>query len=202
MTKGLAPKHPDAPSWQIIDTDQGKVRVNPKTGETLPLMYGGAQVAGAADKPTEDQLKATGWLVQSKNAFQNMKKAIKDNSNASDPSLAASFPMVGGVAANVFATDPQQRFRQGALSLSEALLRAATGAGMNKDEAIQKVRELTPVVGDTTDNIDQKMAAIPLYIASLEYRAGKKGAAAAASIMETPPPSAGDLYKQYGLTHR
>jgi hypothetical protein len=39
----------------------------------------------------------------------------------------------------------RQKFMQGSSSLSEALLRAATGAGVNKDEAAQKIQELTPV---------------------------------------------------------
>lgn len=56
--------------------------------------------------------------------------------------------------------------------MSESLLRAATGAGINKMEAEQKVAELTPQFGDSDAVIKQKMAAIPIYIESLKMRAG------------------------------
>jgi hypothetical protein len=62
------------------------------------------------------------------------------------------------------------------------LLRAATGAGVNKDEAMQKVRELTPVWGDSDEVIKQKMDSIPLYIESLKVRSGP-GAAKAANVL-------------------
>jgi hypothetical protein len=88
---------------------------------------------------------------------------------------------------NIGASAPQQKFRQGSSALTEALLRAATGAGMNESEAKQKAIELTPQVGDTDAVILQKQDAIPLYIASLEARAGKKGSAIADKIVTTPP---------------
>ena len=80
----------------------------------------------------------------------------------------------------------RQKFLQGASSLSEALLRAATGAGITAHEAEQKVREITPVIGDSDAVIKQKMAAIPLFIEGLKVRAGP-GAPAAAEISAAKP---------------
>jgi hypothetical protein len=127
-----------------------------------------------------------------------MKAALAKNENASAPSYAASIPLIGDAVSNIMATNAEQQFRHGASSLSEALLRAATGAGVNKDEAKQKIREITPVVGDSAATIKQKMDSIPLYIKSLEYRAGKKGATAAGTIVK----NASDLFNAYGLTPR
>jgi len=70
---------------------------------------------------------------------------------------------------------------QGASSLSEALLRAATGAGINQYEAEQKVAEITPKYGDSDEVVAQKMAAVPLYLESLKLRAGP-GASKASAI--------------------
>lgn len=137
-------------------------------------------------KMTEDQAKASGWLVQAENAFKNMKAATAKNPDASKPGfndvLAAvpSFGATEGIA-NMMRSPERQQFMHGASSLSEALLRAATGAGVNKDEAIQKVRELTPVFGEEPSTTAQKMAAIPLYIESLKMRAGP-GASRAQAI--------------------
>jgi hypothetical protein len=87
---------------------------------------------------------------------------------------------------------------QGASSMSEALLRAATGAGVNKDEALQKVRELTPQIGDSDAVIAQKEAAIPLYIESLKMRAGP-GASRAQVITNSGTQREIDMSDPLGL---
>lgn len=141
------------------------------------------------DNMTEDQAKATGWLVQAQNAYANMMKAI--NPNTGTPSAArpgfndalAAIPSFGATEAiaNTMRSSDRQKFMQASSSLSEALLRAATGAGVNKDEAAQKVKELTPVAGESEETTAQKLASIPLYLKSLEIRAGA-GAKKAQSI--------------------
>jgi hypothetical protein len=144
---------------------------------------------------TEDQGKATGWLVQAENAFKNMTAAVDPaqggKASAATPGLGdavAAVPGLGG-AGNWLRSDNRQKFVQGSSSLSEALLRAATGAGVNKDEAKQKVQELTPQWGDSEAVIAQKTAAIPLYIESLKVRAGP-GARKAEGITASAPASA------------
>lgn len=143
---------------------------------------------------TEDQGKATGWLVQAENAFKNMQGVAYDKNGgiagAARPGFTdaiANIPSlgIGGAIANTMRSEQRQKFMQGASSLSESLLRAATGAGVNRDEAEQKVRELTPVMGDSDATIKQKFDAIPLYIESLKVRAGP-GAALAAGIRSQP----------------
>lgn len=139
---------------------------------------------------TEDQGKATGWLVQANNAFKNMQAAMESTPGAENPGLndgLAAIPSFGltTALANTMRGKDRQKFMQGASSLSEALLRAATGAGVNQDEAVQKVREITPVFGDDDETVKQKMAAIPLYIESLKVRAGP-GANKALAIGNEP----------------
>ena len=135
------------------------------------------KVEGLSPKLTEDQAKATGWLVQAENAFNNMSAATKDQPSAARPGfpdVVAGIPSMGMGEAlgNSMRGETRQKFVQGASSLSEALLRAATGAGVNAEEARQKVRELTPQIGDGELVIKQKMESIPLYIESLKVRSG------------------------------
>ena len=142
---------------------------NPQ-GKFVPLSGGAGNV-----KLTEDQAKASGWLVQATNAFNNMKEAVAANPGANKAGFndgVAGIPVVGNSIANMLRGEDRQKYVQGASSLSEALLRAATGAGVNMDEAQQKVRELTPQIGDSDAVIKQKEAAIPLYLKTLEMRAG------------------------------
>ncbi len=130
---------------------------------------------------TEDQGKATGWLVQAENAWKNMRAVAFDKdgkvTSAARPGFndaLAAIPSFGATEAiaNTMRGADRQKFMQASSSLSEALLRAATGAGVNRDEAIQKVRELTPVFGEDDETTKQKMASIPVYMEALKVRAG------------------------------
>lgn len=181
---------------QIIDTRGGRA-INVE-GLNTP----------ATPKMTEDQAKATGWLVQASNAWNNMQgamgaqtgpdgKTTYKNADAARPGAADAIAMIpsmgiGAAAGQLIRTPDREKFVQASSSLSEALLRAATGAGVNKDEAAQKVRELTPVFGESQESINQKLAAIPAYIETLKVRAGP-GAAPAARILDGLPGPAQPL---------
>jgi hypothetical protein len=159
-------------------------------------------LAGHVKRPpmTEDQAKATGWLVQAENGWKNMKAVAfgKDGSiaDAAKPgrleAMASAVPFgLGAAGANMARSTDRQKFVQAASSTSEALLRAATGAGVNREEAEQKVREITPVWGDDDETIRQKMDAMPLYIDSLKARAGNGAALAADVLKRHAKPEAG-----------
>lgn len=90
---------------------------------------------------------------------------------AEEKGFFEALPFIGGGGATQ--SEKRQQFVQAASSLSEALLRAATGAGQNENEAKQKIEELTPQFFDTRGTIDQKLKAIPVYLNSLKERAGR-----------------------------
>lgn len=136
---------------------------------------------GGGGTATEDERKAAGWLAQATNAYNNMLGAMYTKegktTGAEKPGVIESalgtLPFIGeGSAALARGTD-RQKFTQAASSLSEALLRAATGAGVNRDEAKQKLEELTPLFTDDADTRKQKLEAIPMYLESLKSRAGR-----------------------------
>ncbi len=197
---------------QYMETEGGIIAL-PKRGAlggqivATPVMGAdGKPLAGKGSKMTEDQGKATGWLIQADNAWKNMQAAMaKDPSVAQKgfPDALAAIPSMGftGAVANTIRGAERQKFIQATESLSESLLRAATGAGVNQDEAAQKVRELTPVFGESAATTEQKMAAIPLYIESLKVRAGPGAKLAAGVSSGRAPVGASNidaLLKKYG----
>lgn len=143
----------------------------------------------AVPKLGEDQGKATTWVIQAQNAFENMQKAMKEEPGSATPGLPdaiAAIPSLGlgETVANTMRSAPRQKFIQGSQSLSEALLHAATGAGFSKEEAMLKAREVTPVFGEDATTTKQKMEAIPLFLEGLKVRAGP-GAKRAEEIKNT-----------------
>lgn len=126
---------------------------------------------------SEDERKAAGWLNQATKAWENMKAVAFDElgkikTGVAVPSLGESLPLPGAIKNSMLSPD-RQKFNQAASSLSEALLRAATGAGVNAYEAEQKIAELTPKFGDSEDVIIQKFEAVPMYLESLKARSGR-----------------------------
>lgn len=133
---------------------------------------------------SEDERKAAGWLAQADNAWKNMQSVGLSGgkpTSAAKPGLIESQMLIPEALKNMSRSDKRQQFVQAASSLSEALLRAATGAGVNESEAKQKISELTPQFGDSQAVIEQKFGAIPMYIESLKTRAGRAAPGAAPS---------------------
>lgn len=128
-------------------------------------------------QPTEDERKAAGWVAQADYAMRNVHSILVRNGQAAMPKLserlAGFVPKIGEDLANVLRDEDRQQFVQATGSFAEAALRAATGAGVNIDEARQKVAELTPQLGDKPPVIRQKMDAWQVYMNSLKTRAGR-----------------------------
>lgn len=126
---------------------------------------------------SEDERKAGAWFAQASNARNNMESIVRTAPSAAYPSVAeraAGFiPGVGADIANTLRPENRQKFVQAAESMSEALLRAATGAGVTKDETNQKLRELVPQLGDKPGTVQQKLAAYDVYMGALRTRAGR-----------------------------
>lgn len=146
---------------------------------TLTYIPGGpSDPATKAQGPaTEDERKAAGWYFQADKARRDMESVIRRNPSASAQTSAERgaglIPAVGEDVANFIRPGDRQRFVQAASAFSEATLRAATGAGVTQDEALQKVRELTPQLGDQPETVQQKIKSQEMYLDSLRARAGR-----------------------------
>jgi len=120
---------------------------------------------------SEDERKAAGWLSQADNAYKNMLGVLSTDEKSASPGILESLAPEGMKGA--FQGANRQKFTQATSSLPEALLRAATGAGVNKDEAAQKIKELTPQFWDDPEVKKQKLDSIPIYLESLKTRSGR-----------------------------
>jgi hypothetical protein len=162
-----------------------------------PVRYMGDVLPKAGNaEPTEDERKAAGWFAQADNARRNMAAIVQRNPQAAYPTVTErGVSMIPGVGSDVaYAMSPadRQMFIQASESMAEALLRAATGAGVNRDEQAQKVRELVPRVGESPESVKQKMAAYDMYMGALRTRAnralpGGAGGAAAPGVNPQDP---------------
>ena len=173
-------KSAKAPSGDLVQTVNGWEFV-PK-GQ-IPK---GAPLPTAASRPSEDENKATQWAVQAQYATDNMVKIFGANPKAANQGFIESY--LPESFANYIRTADRQQFQQAASSFAEAALRAATGAGVTESEARQKIAELTPVWGDKAPVITQKLNSIPLYLASLQTRAGRGLAPANEAISKAGDP--------------
>lgn len=163
----------------------------------------------SAGTATEDERKAAGWLGQATRALSNMEQALykKDDkgaflldergrripTGADTPGFIETYswsPELG----NRSMSPDRQRYSNAASSLSEALLRAATGAGVNESEAKQKIAELTPQRGDSEEVKKQKLAGAAGYIEDLRARAGRALPAAPRTLGDAP---SGGIRKRY-----
>ncbi|MDQ1062368.1 methyl-accepting chemotaxis protein [Stenotrophomonas sp. SORGH_AS_0282] len=162
--------------------------------------------------PSEDERKAAGWLGQANRALANMQDAMTVKKSDGTPMRDAKGNPIFNDAdtpgffekyspseelANRSMSPERQRYSNASSSLSEALLRAATGAGVNESEARQKVAELTPQRGDSEAVKRQKMAGAAGYIEDLRARAGRAlpanptGGSAAAAFGGAAPMQVG-----------
>lgn len=161
-----------------------------------PVPYQGLvnpKISSAA--PTEDERKAAGWFAQADNARRNMEGVLAANPQAAYPSTreraASMVPGVGQDLANYLRSEDRQKFVQAAESMAEALLRAATGAGVNESEARQKVRELVPQLGDKPGVVKQKIDSFAVYMEALKTRAGRALSGAPSGGARPPAAAAG-----------
>ena len=175
-----SPQQPKQPSGDLVQTVNGWEFV-PK-GQ-IPK---GAPLPTASSRPTEDENKATQWAVQAQYATDNMARIFGANPKAANQGFIESY--LPESFANYIRTADRQQFQQAASSFVEAALRAATGAGVTESEARQKIAELTPVWGDKAPVITQKLNSIPLYLASLQTRAGRGLAPANEAISKAGDP--------------
>lgn len=131
--------------------------------------------AAQGKAPTEDERKAAGWYIQAVDAYNNMSRAVNQKKDVLSPglfeSMASGLGMEG--TANVLRSSPRQQFYTAASALSEAALRAATGAGYNMTEYRQKINQFTPTLTDSDKTLQQKMRSARSFIESLRPRAGR-----------------------------
>jgi len=175
---------------QVVETENGPMLVNTRTGQAQPITAGGQAIAGSP-KLTESQSNATAFGMRAKEA-NKIVTALEDAGTTNTGIIRSAIggtvgmaPFVGskmeqGVqsAMNVLPTyvggpnEMQQQTDQGRRNFISAVLRKESGAAIPPDEYANEEKKYFPQVGDGPKVIEQKREARKLAIQALEVQAG------------------------------
>lgn len=138
-------------NWQVTDTSEGKVQVNPKTGETRPLTGPDGKQLRSPKEPgiklNEAQTKTLGAAGMAKTMLNDLAAKFKGGGlggvGGFVADVAESVPFVGGkVAPKTAEYNDQRRI------VAETFLREATGAAAPAPE-VKFYTNLLPEPGDS-----------------------------------------------------
>jgi len=184
------PKAQAPTAGQVLETENGPMLVNTRTGQAQPIMANGQPVVGG--KPlTEAQGNATAFGMRAKQSNELLtqleKAGTKDTgvTRSAISSTVGMTPFIGekleqGVssAMNVLPTylggpnEAQQSTDQARRNFVTAVLRKESGAVISPSEFAGEAQKYFPQPGDTTKVIKQKQEARELAIKALEIQAG------------------------------
>lgn len=145
-----------APRGQFLETQDGFVLGDPRTGTVQPVLGpNGQQMRGkTGDKPlTEGQAKAVAFASRMENSEKVIGDLAKQGVNASVP--GSRLPLVGDV---ISAAQPAERqmLDQAKRDFINSVLRRESGAVISDAEFANAERQYFPQVGDSKQVIEQK----------------------------------------------
>lgn len=190
MNKGAAPQGPV--SLQAVETDQGLMQFNPKTGAMSPVMLNGKPVMGKeAGKLTQDQGNATGFgmrMAQADAILKPLEASGLKNTGLIRSGVSGTFgatPFIGEALArgsdNIFNTLPtilgglsedQQKTVQARVNFVTAVLRKESGASISPTEFATAEKNYFPAPGDSAAVVKQKQDAREMAIKAMKIQAG------------------------------
>lgn len=199
MAKGASPQGPI--SLQSVETENGLMTFNPKTGQYTPVTSGGQPLMGkGAGALTEAQGNAVAYGMRMQQADQILKPlenaGLKDTGkirSGVSGTLGAT-PLIGDALArgsdNIFNTLPtvlgglnedQQKTVQARVNFITAILRKESGASISPTEFATAEKNYFPAPGDSATIVKQKQDARDMAIKAMKIQAGK-----GAKFIESP----------------
>jgi hypothetical protein len=190
MKKGRAPEGPV--SMQTVETEQGIMLLNPRTGALAPLMQDGKPILGkGAGNLTESQGNATTYGMRMSQAHEILKPlenaGLKDTGKirAGVSGTLGAVPLIGETLArgsdNIFNTLPtilgglnedQQRTIQARVNFITAILRKESGASISPTEFATAEKNYFPAPGESPSIVKQKQDAREAAIEGMKLQAG------------------------------
>lgn len=166
----------NAPRGQFIQTDQGYVLADPRTGQVQPVMgLDGKPVQGkaATKNLTEGQAKANlfGTRMQEANRILTDLEGKYSPMAVNAKMAAGEAPLIGGAAGylgNKMLSNEGQMAEQAQRDFINATLRRESGAVINPDEFKNGQKQYFPQPGDSKGVLDQKRRNRELAIRGLE----------------------------------
>ncbi|UOF77127.1 hypothetical protein [Caudoviricetes sp.] len=183
LPKGRAPEGPV--SLQTIETEQGVMTFNPRTGQLTPVTQDGKPVMGKGAKPTEGQLNAAGFAQRMVVANDLVGQPQLSKAAPGGVSAAVgSIPFIGESLKNLTQKPETQQYAQAARDWIRAKLRKESGAAIGVQEEENEFRTYFPVVGDSPAVLAQKAQARKLATDGMIQSAGN-----AFKMPELPKPA-------------
>ncbi|MNK33389.1 hypothetical protein D3C87_518700 [compost metagenome] len=197
-----------APRGQVLDTANGPMIVDPRTGEGRPVMSGGAAVPPKDKGMNEGQAKANLFGSRMQEADKIIAQMAEGGVNrpGTIKSIAESIPVVGGALGSVVNADPtgiirpsaqQQQVEQAQRDFINAVLRRESGAAIAESEFDSARKQYFPAVGDSPEVIAQKAAnrerATQLMLAEVPAAARERSTAALGGGSPAAAPPAGGV---------
>lgn len=191
-----------APRGQVLDTANGPMIVDPRTGEGRPVTSGGAAVPPKDKGLNEGQAKANLFGTRMEEANKIIAQMAEEGVNrpGTIKSIAESIPVVGGALGAVVNADPtgvirpsaqQQQVEQAQRDFINAVLRRESGAAIADSEFDSARKQYFPAVGDSPEVIAQKTAnrerATALMLAEVPTSARDRSTAALSGSAPAQP---------------
>jgi hypothetical protein len=189
LAKGLAPQGPT--SLQALETENGFVTFNPRTGAVNPLTAGGQQLTGKGGL-TEGQGNAVAYGMRMQQAHDILKPletaGLKDTGKIRSlvSGTVGATPLIGDALSrgtdNIFNVLPtvlgglnedQQKAVQGRVNFITAVLRKESGASIAPTEFATAEKNYFPAPGDSEAIVKQKQQARETAIQAMKLQAGK-----------------------------
>jgi hypothetical protein len=191
FAKGLAPQGPT--SLQSVETENGLMTFNPRTGQYTPVTADGKPVMGkGAGKLTESEGAAATYGMRMQQADAILKPlenaGLKDTGKIRSlvSGTVGATPLIGESLArgtdNVFNVLPtflgglnedQQKVVQARVNFITAILRKESGASISPTEFATAERNYFPAPGDSEAIVKQKQQAREMAINGMKIQAGK-----------------------------
>ena len=182
----MAPPRQESPvSMQVIQTGDGPMAFNPRTGQAQPITAGGQPVRGQPQRqqlPTEGERKAAALFGVAQQGYETLEGLLTggvdpktgERQYKAAPSLADRMKQsVGMGVGNVITSNQQRQMSQAAQQMADMWLRYTSGAAVPETEVQRFALTFTPLPGDDPQTLQQKAAARKRMIGALQQAAGR-----------------------------
>lgn len=176
-----------AVNWQTIQTPQGVMQLNPRTGAVRPVFGPDGQTIQkeSTSKPSEGERMAGAALMMAQDAAPMLDQVER--------SVAASvvnrIPVIG----NLVTPEYEQLANQAGMQLLGAYNLVVSGKGVTEQEFERNKETFMPMPGDKAGTLQRKRQARAQMLATIRKAAGHAGSAAAGAAAQNP---FGDLMKE------
>ena len=187
----MVQKGREGPAGQVLETDNGPMLVNTRTGQAQPIMAGGQPVTGAGKPLTADQGNATAFGIRMKESNQllnNLEQKGVTNTGVLRSAVSGTVgmtPFIGEklqqgthAAMNILPSAlggpsaEQQQVDAARRNFVTAVLRKESGAAISPSEFYNESQKYFPQPGDSDAVIAQKRHARDTAIRAMEIQAG------------------------------